>query len=64
VIGTDDKPIDEFGTSLDSNPLPPGEASHFEFSYEKNSPFIKGYRLTFLARDGTKITHLTGFDTR
>ncbi len=64
VIGTDDKPIDEFEAKLDKNPLPPGESSHFEFKYEKNSPFIKGYRLTFLAPGGATIPHLTGFDTR
>jgi hypothetical protein len=64
VIGTDDKPIDEFEVKLEKDPIPPGESSHFEFSYDKNSPFIKGYRMTFLDPDGATIPHLTGFDVQ
>jgi hypothetical protein len=62
VIGTDDKPIDVFDVEVAPSPLEPGEAGEFEARYTENSPFIKGYQISFVTRDGSQIPHLTGFD--
>ena len=62
VIGTDDKPLGEIEVAIDPSPLNPGEAGTFEARYTEYSPFIRGYQVTFFTTDGTRISHLTGFD--
>lgn len=62
VVGSDDRPLDEILVPIDPEILPPGRPGSFEVRYAQNSPFIKGYRLSFERREGEKIPHVTGFD--
>lgn len=62
VVGTDGKPLDEVIAEVSPRPLPPGRPGYFQVRYAERSPFIEGYRLSFLDAEGERIPHLTGFD--
>lgn len=62
IMGIDDKPLDEIEVGIDPSPLNPGESGTFEARYTENSPFIKGYQISFYSSDDIQIPHLTGFD--
>ncbi|UCF37866.1 MAG: hypothetical protein JSU96_03080 [Acidobacteriota bacterium] len=64
VIGADDKPLDDLDVEPSPNPIEPGTSSTFEVRYTENSPFIKGYKLTFFGPDDQRIPHVVGFDAR
>jgi len=62
ICGTDDKLLDEVKVPLEPPVLPGGTAGTFSLRYEKNSPFIKGYQVSFLDQDDRIVPHVTGFD--
>ena len=62
IWGTDDKLLDEVPVEIDPSVLPGGSAGTFNLRYEKNSPFIKGYQVTFVDQGGQPVPHVTGFN--
>ena len=62
IWGTDDKLLDEVKVPVEPTILPGGKAGTFRLLYEENSPFIKGYQVSFLDQEGRVVPHVTGFD--
>jgi hypothetical protein len=62
VMALDDKPLDEIEVDVAPDPLPAGRSGSFRVRYSENSPFIKGYSVSFLDQEGRHIPHVTGFD--
>lgn len=62
VWGNDRQLLDTVTVPLDPNPLPPSQAASFNLTYDKNSPFLYGYDMTFRGPDGKVIPHVKGFD--
>jgi len=64
VVATDDKPLAELLAEIVPNPLDGGRPGVFQTEYHENSPFIKGYRVSFVDAQGAAVLHLTGFDVQ
>jgi hypothetical protein len=64
VIGLDGEPLEEVVVQVEPVSLKPGEAGTFELEYAQNSPFIKGYQVSFSDQTGTAIPHTLGFDVQ
>jgi hypothetical protein len=62
VWGTDDKLLDEVVVPVEPAVLTGGTAGTFSLLYEENSPFIKGYQVSFVDQEGQPVPHVTGFD--
>lgn len=62
VIGLRDETLAEMPAPVSPSPLPPGTAGTFRFEYRENSPFIKGYRVSFRDAAGVPLPHTAGFD--
>jgi hypothetical protein len=62
IIGLKDETLAELPAPVSPSPLPPGTAGTFRFEYRENSPFIKGYRVSFRDAAGTSLPHTAGFD--
>jgi len=62
IWGTDGKLLDEVKVPVEPLILPGGTAGTFSLLYEKNSPFIKGYQVSFVDQEGRPVPHVTGFD--
>ena len=62
IWGTDEKLLDEVAVPVEPLVLLGGSAGTFRLAYEENSPFIKGYELSFVDQEGRDIPHLVGFD--
>jgi len=62
IWGTDDKLLDEVRVPLEPLVLPGGTSGTFSLLYEKHSPFIRGYQLSFVDQEGRAVPHVTGFD--
>ena len=62
IWGSDDKLLDEVVVPVEPAVLPGGTAGTFDLLYENNSPFIKGYQVSFVDQEGKAIPHVTGFD--
>jgi len=62
IWGTDDKLLDEVVVSVEPVVLPAGTAGTFSLLYEEDSPFIKGYQVSFVDQEGQTVPHVMGFD--
>jgi hypothetical protein len=62
IWGTDDKLLGEVIVPIEPPILAGGTAGTFGLSYEENSPFIKGYQLSFIDQENQPVPHSTGFD--
>ena len=62
VVGSYDELLDSLEVQVKPAPLYSGEPGTFQVRYEKNSPFIKGYRLGFSDIEGKPLLHTAGFD--
>ena len=62
IWGTDDKLLDEVEVLVEPAALPGGTYGTFRLEYNENSPFIKGYQVSFVSQDGRAIPHVMGFD--
>lgn len=62
IWGTDDKLLDEVRVPVEPVILPGGTAGTFSVLYEKYSPFIKGYQVSFADQEDRAVPHVTGFD--
>lgn len=64
VIGLRDETLSVVSTPVQPSSLAAGTAGTFQFEYRENSPFIRGYRLSFQDAAGTPLPHTAGFDAR
>jgi len=70
VWGNDRSLLDTVIVPLEPNSLPPSQPGNpsqpgsFNLTYNKNSPFIYGYEVTFQGADGKVIPHVKGFDVQ
>jgi hypothetical protein len=65
VWGRENDVLDRLLIPVEPPVFPPGQAATFNLTYEKNSPFLYGYDVAFLASDGTTmIPHIKGFDVQ
>jgi hypothetical protein len=62
IWGTDEKLLDEVTVPVEPTVLAGGTAGTFQLTYRENSPFIKGYQLSFVDQESRNIPHLAGFD--
>jgi hypothetical protein len=65
VWGREQDLLDRLVVPVEPAVLPAGEVATFNLTYEKNSPFLYGYEVSFLAADGaTAIPYVKGFDVQ
>jgi len=64
IWGNDRQLLDTVIVPLEPNPLPASQPASFKLTYNKNSPFLYGYEVSFLAADGQPIPHIKGFDVQ
>jgi len=62
IVGSYEELLDSLEIPLKPGILKAGEPAAFEVSYMKNSPFIEGYRLGFIDKEGKPLRHTAGFD--
>jgi hypothetical protein len=64
IWGRDDTPLDEVRVPVDPDPLGAGTAGIFTLRQVQDSPFLKGYQVSFVDRSGEAVSHVTGFDVQ
>lgn len=64
VWGRDRQLLDTVWVPLEPNALAPSQAASFNLTYDKNSPFLYGYEVSFQGADGKVIPHIKGFDVQ
>lgn len=62
IWGTDDRLLDEVEVPVEPAVLLGGTSGTFNLQYHENSPFIRGYQVSFIGQDGRALQHVMGFD--
>lgn len=62
IRGAEQDILEEVAVPVTPQPLKAGTPGTFQLRYEKNSPFLYGYQVSFVTPWGVVIPHLTGFD--
>jgi hypothetical protein len=64
IWATDDALLDEVRAPVEPDPLAAGTAGRFSLNQVQNTPFLKGYQVSFVDRSGGAVPHVTGFDVQ
>ena len=61
ILGPENEQLEEVVTAVEPDPLPARSPGTFQIRYARNSPFLRGYKVSFTS-SGATLPHIKGFD--